>query len=169
MRAKLCLLLCSITLSLASAQSPSFDQLFDNTPESDDVIRFELSGIFFNLTASNDDGDDHRMQGIKSIKFLGADGHSLISRSAVNKMRRGLRAESFEPLTEIRSDGDYIQFMIKEKGNIITDFVTVIEGKEGVWMLAIEGTFDLDDVRNLDIDMDGMDKIKKATKDIPRA
>lgn len=171
MKAKLCLLLCSLALGLASAQSPSFNQLFDATEESEDLLRLEISGAFFNLFASSDDDDDEpsALEGIKSVKLLGADSHDLISKASIVKMQRGLRSEAFEPLTEIRSDGDHIQFLIREKGKTITDFIAVVNGKDGVFMLSVSGEFSLDDVRNLNIDIEDNDKLKKAQEEIPRA
>jgi len=168
-------ILTAMALTIASltlyAQSPTINNFFDAVPESEEVFRLELSGFFLNLAASvADDEESKVMKGIKAIKLLGADNVNDLPGGEVNRLTKGLRSEAFEPLAEIRDGGDKLHFMIKEDGDLITDFVAKIQGNEGGFLLiSIEGAFKYEDIQNLDIEMEGLDKVKKATKDYPRA
>lgn len=147
------------------AQSNTINSFFDAVPESDDVFKLELSGFFLKLaTSETEDGDIAK--GIKSVRIIGSDQHSLLPTSAVKKLSNGLRRESFEPLAEIRDGKDRVEFLIKENKDVITDFVAKIVDNEGGFLLiAIEGAFSFDDIQGLDLDFEGSEYLKKVPEE----
>ena len=153
------------------AQSPTIDNFFNAVPESDNVLRLELTGFFLKLAANiSDDEDSQIVKGIKAIRLISADNQNDLPGNEVNRLVKGLRSEAFEPLMEIRDGGDNINLMVKDQGDYITDFVAKIQDDEGGFMLlSIEGAFKYEDLQKLDVDFNGIDKVKKATKDLPRA
>lgn len=100
---------------------------------------------------------------------MGADKEELIPVSAISRLQKGLSANSFETLSEIRSGGDRVQIMMKEKKNVISDFVALIKGDDSFFVIAIEGEFDLNDIKDMNIDVDGFDKVKDVVDEVPRA
>lgn len=175
MKTLIVLLLGSISLGMLTAQvkqnqSPPqnpIDRLFDAVQETEDVFKFELSGFFLNLAKDNEDGK--KKNGIKAIRVLGADHADLLPGSALSQLQKGLRANSFETLSEIRSGGDRVQIMMKENKNVISEFVALIKGDDGVLVISIEGAFNLDDIEQLDIDIDGFDTLKEVTDEVDQA
>lgn len=168
MKTKLLVLLCSTFTLVLGAQSKSIETLYNSISTSDDVFKVELGGVFFDLVADTDETQEKKMEGIKTLRILGAE-HSSIPGSSIAQLLRGLRQERFETLTEIRSDGDRVQIMMKENKNVVTDFVAVFGGKDGFLMFSVEGEFSIDDLKDLDIDVEGSDKVKKMLEEIPRA
>ena len=168
MKNLLIFLACSIPV-LMGAQSRTLDTYFDAFPDSDDILKVELSGFFLNLTAKTDNGDSYRSKGIKSLRLVGTDKFNPIPKGVKNRLIPGLQREGFETLSEIRSDGDQIKFLIRESKGYITDLVAIIRGEDGSMVIALEGSFRMEDLDNLDLDIEGFDKIKKAKKEIPRA
>ncbi|NNE29236.1 MAG: DUF4252 domain-containing protein, partial [Saprospiraceae bacterium] len=106
---------------------------------------------------------------IKSLRLVGTEKFNPVPRGVQNRLIPGLVREGFETLTEIRSDGDLIKFLIREKKGNITDLVAIINGDDGSMVIALEGSFRMEDLDNLDLDIEGFDKIKKANRQPDRA
>jgi len=157
-----------------NAQNQIIQSFFDAVPESEDIFRFEFSGSILKLALGDEDeGEKNLLQKIKAIRLMGADQTSDLPNVALGRLTKGLRSSSFEPLAEFRDGGSKVQFMIRENDQYISDFIARIQdGDGGFFLISIEGEFSYDDIQGLDLDIDGMDHLKKLPKDrkeLPRA
>ncbi len=173
MKTILCLVLAIASLNL-NAQNQIIQSFFDAVPESEDIFRLEISGSILKFALGDEaEGERKLVNKIKAIRLMGADQSTDLPSYALGKLTKGLRSSTFEPLAEFRDGGDKVEFMIRENGKYISDFVARIQdGDGGFFFFSIEGNFSYDDIQGLDLDIDGMDHLKKLPKDrkeLPRA
>jgi len=173
MKTILCLMLAIASLNL-NAQNKIVQSFFDNVPESEEIFRLEISGTILKLALGDEDeGEKNLFQKIKAIRLMGADQSSDVPHLALGKLTRDLKSSTFEPLAEFRDGGDKVEFMIRENDKYISDFIAKIQDNEGgFFFISIEGNFSYDDIQGLDLDIDGLDHLKKLPKDrkeLPRA
>lgn len=86
---------------------------------------------------------------------------SLVPTSTHKKINKTALNTGFEELISIRENKSNIHIMILEKEQLVEALLMRIQGEENNIYLYIEGEFSLDDIENLDIELEGMDELKK--------
>jgi hypothetical protein len=72
------------------------------------------------------------------------------------------RTEGFEEYLEVRESQTKVNILIKEKDESIQAALLQINGDEETIHLYIQGNFKFSDLGNLDLNIEGMDQLKKA-------
>jgi len=122
----------------------------------------------------SDDDDDaqHLLRKITSLRVLTMENGNLVTPDAYNQLLKSVKQEAFEELMQVKQDGQKIEFLIREKGDRITDLLLLISGNDGFTLLSLEGALKFSDLNNLNIEIEGSEHLKKLPKDkkdVPRA
>ena len=86
-------------------------------------------------------------------------------------LRQALQAHDFEPLITIRSKGgELVDVLLRENEQGITDLLLLINGKnEDFTLLNIQGLLRYEDLRELNLDVEGSEELKALPAERPRA
>jgi len=128
----------------------------------EDATRISISGNLLDFAFASDDGDEKVSQKITDIQLFQTDKANAVSKAQYNRLIKDLKSVKFEDFMSVRNEGDNINMYIIEKGNKITNFVLAIRGADNFLLLSINGLFDMDELKEMDIDIEGMEEIKRA-------
>ena len=101
---------------------------------------------------------------LKKVTYLRAlivEESDLVSKTDLQSLLKSLQGNSFEPLIQIKDDGNHVDLFIREVGNIITDAVIVVHGSSSFVLLSIEGKLHFSDLNDLDFDIEGSEYFKQ--------
>ena len=102
------------------------------------------------------------IQQITSLRILTTESNGLqYYKEAIKK----LNVAEYEELMTVKSEGDHVKFLAKEKNNIITELLMLVGGDEFV-LMSITGNIDLDKISKLGetLNIQGMDNLKDLKK-----
>lgn len=179
---KLFLLSFAILLSLitVSAQSESIDYLVKRVKKNNrDSEKHDLSipGWLIRLGANfidedEMDGIDVRLLGkkISHLRVVTIENKNSVAPSDMATFFKDIKNEGFEDLMMVRSEGNDVRFMIREKKELIRDIVLLVNERDkggDFVLLNIEGKFTMDDINRLVKDVKiGSNNKKQKTKDV---
>lgn len=143
-----------------SAQPSAIRALAAQAPDGDESSEFTMSGSWLRSLTQGEHEDGSKKDGfLESLHFLNTPSVSGITPKTLS---RQLEAEGYELLTSFRSNGDEGFILIKENARAITDLVAVFQGeKEKITTITVGGEFQWEDLNDMDIDVDGWDRVKK--------
>ena len=103
------------------------------------------------------------IQQITSLRILTTESNGLqYYKEAIKK----LNVAEYEELMTIKSDGDNVKFLAKEKNNIINELLMLVGGNDDFVLMSITGNIDLDKISKLGetLNIQGMDNLKDLKK-----
>ncbi|HSL85340.1 MAG TPA: DUF4252 domain-containing protein, partial [Bacteroidales bacterium] len=104
-----------------------------------------ISGRMFSLIAGKTDQDKNNiMRRLRSIKILTVEDPSL--NSTVNfykEIEKKLDNKIYEELMIVKDSRETTKFLIRQKGDIITELIVISGGPGGNALISIEGDLDL--------------------------
>ena len=157
--------------SLGMSQVKCIQNFYNQHKEEGYLMKMDLGGWLLDLALQGEDTQD-LVEKITNVKLLIAGETSKIKREDTKQLLNDIRSESFSDLMQIKEEDGIVHFMVREKGDIITDAVMVAHGDDGMVIIALEGKFTYDDLRKLNLNTDGGSHFKKLPKDrkkIPQA
>lgn len=174
-----CLVL-MMTLVSAFSQTSSIDRLVHQVKKAnrgcektDLNIPGWLIRVGANFVDDDDlDGVDIKLLGkkISHLRIVSIDGKKNVAASDFQTFLTDIKQEGFEDLMTVRSNGDDIRFMVREKKDFIRNIVLVVneksEGGDFV-LLSLEGKFTMEDINKMmkDVNIDMSNKNgKKSSK-----
>ena len=97
---------------------------------------------------------------LKALRILRTDVNSLAKYKEATKR---INTNSYEILLQARDDGQKIQFLTKDSGNIIEELLLLVGGESEFIMLSFVGNLDLDKIAKLasKLDIDGAEHLSK--------
>lgn len=141
------------------AQSNAVTQLASLYPS--DEVRSELtiSGSWLKILTSGD--EDKASKGyLKKVHFLSVPRPGGMS---TRQFSDNIQREGYELLTSFRSNQSQGYLMIKESKAGITDLIATFAGEDDkLVVITVSGLFNLDDLDNVDLDIDGWGNVKKG-------
>jgi hypothetical protein len=170
---KVFLSLITICLTLImQAQSNPVDDMFNKYSEKPGFTVVSISSKMFSLFANknteNKDADDV-INKLKSIKILSVE-DSLLNKNLnfYTELSKKLDLSAYEELMVVKEGPDVTKFLIKQKGNIISELLVVVGGPGGNSLISIKGELNLKSISELSKDIDiqelkSLDKIEKKT------
>ena len=155
---------------LASSQSESIENFYEKYIENEKISDISLNGWILSLASkmSEEDGTEI-LQKITKLRIMIAEEKGIIQKSDIKKLMKDVRKNDFEDLMTIRDGDARINFMVREKGNTITNVLVVINDGGDFILLSLEGNLNFDDLKELNFDVEGGDVFKKLPKKNPRA
>lgn len=160
---------------LSFAQTKAVQSFYNKYKDMDGVENVRLQGWLIKLASSfaDDDPDAKRLlKKITQLRILTMDQGNLVSQQEYNNLVKNIKQDHFEDLFLIKDNGQNVQFLIREKGDTITDVIMLVSGGDEFVLLSLEGVLKFSDLNDLNIEVDGSDHFKKLPedkKDIPRA
>ncbi len=161
--------------SLGFAQPKAIKSFYDKYKNLEGVEDIKLQGWLIKLAAGFADEDPEAKRLLKKItqlRILTMDHGNLVSQQEYNQLVKTIKQENFEDLFMVKDEGKNIQFLIREKGETITDVLLLISGDKEFVLLSLEGLLKFSDLNDLNIEVEGSDHFKKLPenkKDIPKA
>jgi hypothetical protein len=157
--------LCMVTL--LQAQTNAIDDLFDKYSEKEGYttvyISSKLLSLFAPKDASHEEGGDV-IKRLKSIRILTVD-DSLLNQSVnfYKELTRKLDLSAYEELMVVKEGQDMTKFMVRQKGDIISELLMITGGPGGNTLISIKGDLDLKSLSELSKDT-GIDELKDLEK-----
>jgi hypothetical protein len=156
--------LCMVTL--LHAQNNAIDDLFDKYSEKEGYTTVYISSKLLSLFAPKDatsEGGDV-IKRLKSIRILTVD-DSLLNQSVnfYKEITRKLDLSAYEELMVVKEGQDMTKFMVRQKGDIISELLMITGGPGGNTLISIKGDLDLKSISELSKDT-GIDELKDLEK-----
>ncbi len=157
---------------IMQAQGNPVDDMFNKYSEKPGFtvvsISSKMFSLFENKNTENKDADDV-INKLKSIKILSVE-DSLLNKNLnfYNELSKKLDLSVYEELMVVKSGLDVTKFLIKQKGNIISELLVIVGGPGGNSLISIKGELNLKTISELSKDIDiqelkSLDKIDKKT------
>lgn len=158
---------------VAHSQHASIESFYNKYKNLEKVSTVKLTGWLLEL-AINSDGEekDKLSQKLTNLRVLIMEEGNLVSQNDYQQLKKSVKKDAFEDLFQIREGKEVIEFMIREKGDFITDVLILVNNNDNFVLLSLEGRLRFSDLNDLNIDIEGGDHFKKIPehrKDVPRA
>jgi hypothetical protein len=160
-----------LTLFLQAQNSP-VDDMFNKYSEKPGFTVVSISSKMFSLFANKDNENknaDDVINKLKSIKILSVE-DSLLNKSLnfYSELSRKLNMSDYEELMNVKEGPDVTKFLIRQKGNIISELLVITGGPGGNSLISIKGELNLKSISEISKDIDiqelkSLDKIEKKS------
>lgn len=151
---KLFLFITALCLSLVTqAQSNPVEEMFNKYSEKDGftvvTISSKMFGMFANIDEENKDADNV-INRLKSIKILSVEDSTLNENlNFYTELSRKLDLSVYEELMVVKGGRDITKFLIRQKGNIITELLVITGGPGGNSLISIKGDLNLKNISDI--------------------
>ena len=157
----------------AQAQSNPIDDMFDKYSEKEGFTVVTISGKMFSMFANNDkenNAEGNVINKLKSIRILTVE-DSLLN-STINfytELSKKIDLSVYEELMVVKEGPNMTKFLIKQKGNTISELLVLTGGPGGNSLISIQGDLDMKSLQNISKevgiqDLEKLDKIDKKSK-----
>ena len=157
------------------AQNQVVQDFYDKYNELENVDEVKLQGWLLKLAAeyADETEEEKMLEKISFIRVMIMSEGNLVKPKDLKAFIKDIQKENFSELMQIRDGGALVNVFIREEGKEITDVLALINDKEDAFiLLSLEGRIQFSDLNNLNINVSGMDHLKKIPenrKSIPRA
>lgn len=169
------LLTAFIALSFNLHAQSALDKIFDKYNGSAGFTSVTMNSTMFEIISRMDDSEEGKefrtaVSKIESIRILAMDSVSNGSVNLYQIVMKALPSNEYKELMTIKEEGTDVKFMIREKGNIITELILIAGGKnEENALIVVKGEIDLATIgsigRNMHIDgLEQLGKLKEHKK-----
>ena len=160
-----------ITLT-AFTQKSAVDKVFDKYNGKDGYTTVYISSFMFNLLNSLEVDDPEyndfkkATSGISSIKILTQDGSG--SASFGKELLSMLPRSEYKEMMVVKDKEEEVQFLARENGGKITEFLLIVSGGGEDALIAIQGDIDLESISSIasGLDMPGLENLEDL-EDLP--
>jgi hypothetical protein len=151
---------------LASSQNESIEKFYNKYVGNEKVSDISLNGWILSMASkmAKEEGSEI-LQKITKLRIMLTEEKDIVSRADVKQLMRDIRKNDFEDLMTVRDEGTRVNFMIREKGENITNVLVIIHGDGEFILLSLEGNLNMEDLKQLEFDVEGGDVFKKLSDD----
>lgn len=145
------------TANASLAQTKAINQFYNKYKHLENTEKIKLGGFLLQLAGrfSDDEATDQWMKKISSLRIMTINNGNPVSSDDYNDLIKSVKKEAFEDLMTVREDGKKIQFLIREKGDSITDLLLLVSGEDEFTLLSLEGLLKFSDLNDMNIDING--------------
>lgn len=145
-----------------NAQYDAVDALFNKYSDRDGfttvTISGKLLGLFADKSKSHEENDV--ISRLTSIKILSVENPELNKDlNFYNELKGRMDFKAYEELMDVKEGSDITKFLIRQKGERITELLVISGGPEGNTLISIRGDLDLKSLSELS-EGTGMDELK---------
>ena len=148
----LILTICLLSNSIIFAQT-TFKNLFDKYENEDDVTIISISKSMFNLIPGNISKADVDLQNIlpkiESLLMITSEKSSVKEKMALDFKSLIEKNKNYEELMRVRDGKSNIIFNAKKEGDIIKEFIMLINDETDFVAIQILGNFTLEDIQQI--------------------
>ncbi len=161
------LLICFlVSTNYSFAQSKNIQNFYNKYAAYENATDINVQGWVLKLASafSEDEKAQKTLDKITQLRILIMEDENLVSYDDRKKLMRSLKKDKFEEFLQVRDGGDKVDFFLREEGDQITNILMVVNGKDGFVLLSLEGLLNLEDIKDLNIDLEGSEHLKKLPK-----
>jgi hypothetical protein len=157
---------------MIQAQSNPIDEMFNKYSEKDGFTVVTISGRMFSMFADqeNEKKDaDNIMKQLKSIRILSVE-DSLLNKNLnfYTELSKKIDMSVYEELMVVKEGRDITKFLIRQKGNIISELLVITGGPGGNSLISIKGDLNMKSISDLSKntgiqELKNLDKIEKKS------
>ena len=146
-----------ITIIIQGQGSPVED-MFNKYSEKDGFTTVSISGRMFSMFADKETGNkdaDNVMSKLESIRILSVE-DTLLNKNLnfYNELTKKLNITVYEELMVVKEGKDITKFLIRQKGNVISELLVITGGPGGNSLISIKGDFNLKNISDLSKNID---------------
>lgn len=160
--------------TMVQAQTDAIDEMFDRYSGKDGFTAVYISSKLFSLFAGNNTGTDESaniIKRLKSIRILSVE-DSLLNNTVnfYKELSKKLDLSVYEELMTVKNGNDVTKFLIRQKGDVITDLLVVTGGPGDNSLISIKGDLDLKMISELSksTGIDELKDLENIKKEKPR-
>lgn len=170
MRLILFCLLCLLIPDWGMSQSPAIRHFYDQFRSHEDATRISMGGGLLRLAATFSGEKEARkiLRKVSHMRLLVIENRDPVSPEAYTQLIKGIQADRFEQLMQIREGGQHIDFYLREDGDTITDVLMLLREEGEFLMLNLEGKLKFSDLNDLHLDVDGAEQLVKLPENRPK-
>lgn len=150
-------------LSAQDAISNFFGKYADDESFSHVSLNSRMFGLFTNLEVENKEDQEvlDAISKIKGLKILAKE-NTGNAKALYTEAFKLIPKKDYDELMSIRSEGNDMKFMIKEKDGIINELLMVMGGESEFFILSLVGDIDLNQIARLSsaMDIDGLENLQ---------
>jgi hypothetical protein len=156
---KLLLLLPAICLTLLlNAQTGPIDEMFNKYSEKEGFTVVSISSKMFSMFAGQDNKDKEAgdiVNRLKSIRILTVE-DSLLNKKLnfYTELSKKLNMSDYEELMVVKEGPDVTKFLIRQKGDVISELLVVTGGPGGNSLISIKGDLNMKSISDLSKSVD---------------
>jgi hypothetical protein len=158
-------LLVFFTLTMFGQQS-AVDKVFDKYSGKEGYTTVYISSFMFNLmnNLEIDDPEYNEFKkatsGIQSIRILTQDGDHAVSFG--RELLDMLPKSEYKEMMVVKDEGEEVQFLARQEGDKITEFLLIVSGGGEDALIAIKGDIDLESLSSIasGLDMPGLENLQ---------
>jgi hypothetical protein len=156
------------------AQNSVADKIFDEYSARDGYTSIDISKglfeLFSEIEADDPEFDEFQkaINGLESMRLLAYSvedqkGTLEEKNDFMTAVKNGVSLKDFQELMVVRDKDARINFYAKSKGQIITEMIMIVDGKDEAVLLSLYGDIDLNHIAKLGaaMNMGGMDYLGK--------
>ncbi|MBW6501044.1 MAG: DUF4252 domain-containing protein [Bacteroidales bacterium] len=148
--------------SVLNGQTNPVEEMFDKYSEKEGFTTVYISGRMFNLFSDkSSEAEVKVMRRLKGIRILTVE-DPLLNKSInfYTELSRKLDKSAYEELMVVKEKNEVTRFLIRQKGDTITELLVVSGGPEGNVLISITGDLDLKAISELS-KTSGIDELKE--------
>jgi hypothetical protein len=129
------------------AQTNPVDELFEKYSDRDGFTTVSISSKMFSLIAGKEAPEDdirNIISRLKSIRILTVEDSALNPKlNFYRELSKKLDLSAYEELMAVKEGSDVTKFLIRQKGNIITELLVITGGPGDNTLISIKGDLDM--------------------------
>ena len=159
------------TLSGLFAQTESVKKFYDRYTNQEKVSDYTINGWLLKVASEYSDNADAGkvLEKITQLRVLVMDDGNPISSHEYKDFMKVLRKDNFEELIKIKDKDVDVDFFIREEAEHITNVLMLVNEKDGFVLISLEGLLKMEDLKNINLDIEGGKHFEAMGKKIPRA
>lgn len=138
----------------------NIEGLFDEFAERENATRILFSKNILKLIGG-DESNMTSLKDVKGIEIVVLDEGNNMDVSEYKKLLSKVKKFKLEELVQVRSKGSLVDFMFNEEGEFLKDLIMLARSDDGSFMLRLDGRILKKDIGKLDLEIEGMDHLKK--------
>ena len=152
--------------AMVEAQPDAIDQFFNKYADRDGFTTVTISGKLLSLFAgkSQSPNENEVVNRLSSIKILSVADSTLNPEiNFYRELGKKVNFSGYEELMDVKEGQDVTKFLIKQKGDRISELLVITGGPGGNSLISIKGDLDIKSLSELSEDT-GMDELKDLEK-----
>lgn len=154
-------------LSAQDAISEFFGKYQDDLSFTHVSLNSRMFGLFTNLEVEDEEDQEvlDAISKIKGLKILAKEDASN-GKELYAEAFKLIPRQDYDELMSVRSEGNDMKFLIKEKGGTINELLMIMGGDDEFFILSLIGDIDLNQIARLSsaMDIDGLENLKNLDK-----
>ena len=151
-------------VALLNAQSGAIDDIFEKYSERDGFTTVTISGKLLSLFAGKKNEGSDIINKLTSIRILSVE-DSLLNENInfYREVSKKLDLSVYEELMAVKEGQDVTKFLIKQKGDVISELIVITGGPGDNSLISIKGDLDLKSLSELSNET-GIDELRDLEK-----